>query len=276
MSHWPGMSQLPMQSRDILAPRAAWSRKLRRCRACCGLGGTGLIGACRTFASEVGDGCQHTTEPGSGAHSLMDPNTSSPGMNTLPPLPMAHLPPAAGFRCGAVLPRENPRHCRFPAANQGSPSGHSSLSAQRCVNLADQTRSGRRIGDFRMPDQSSKPALISVRLAIVRKFNGRLPVRVECRTMWGAVLALALVAGLDPVRIGIAVVLFARPRPVLHLVALWLGGMAVGVVLAVAMLFGLHDIAPGVMHRVQLATTSSTAGHIQIAMGILALVVAAA
>jgi len=127
-----------------------------------------------------------------------------------------------------------------------------------------------------MPDQSSKPALISVRLAIVRKFNGRLPVRVECRTMWGAVLALALVAGLDPVRIGIAVVLFARPRPVLHLVALWLGGMAVGVVLAVAMLFGLHDIAPGVMHRVQLATTSSTAGHIQIAMGILALVVAAA
>ena len=94
--------------------------------------------------------------------------------------------------------------------------------------------------------------------------------------MWGTVLALALVAGADPVRIGIAVLLFSRPRPVLHLVALWLGGMAVGVVLGLAVLFGLHDVALGVMHRVELATTSSTAGHIQIAMGVLALVVAAA
>jgi hypothetical protein len=93
--------------------------------------------------------------------------------------------------------------------------------------------------------------------------------------MWGTVLALALVATADPVRIGIAVVLFARPRPVLHLVALWLGGMAVGVVLALGVLFGLHDVALGVMHRVEVATTSSAAGHIQIAMGVLALVVAA-
>jgi hypothetical protein len=94
--------------------------------------------------------------------------------------------------------------------------------------------------------------------------------------MWGTVLAIALVAGADPVRIGIAVMLFSRTRPVLHLVALWLGGMAVGVVLGLAVLFGLHDVALGVMHRVELATTSSTAGHIQIAMGVLALVVAAA
>jgi hypothetical protein len=93
--------------------------------------------------------------------------------------------------------------------------------------------------------------------------------------MWVTVLALALVATADPVRIGIAVVLFARQRPVLHLVALWLGGMAVGVLLALGVLFGLHDVALGVMHRVELATTSSTAGHIQIAMGVLALLVAA-
>jgi hypothetical protein len=94
--------------------------------------------------------------------------------------------------------------------------------------------------------------------------------------MWGTVLALALVAGADPVRIGIAVLLFSRPRPVLHLVALWLGGMAVGVALGLAVLFGLHDIALGVMHRVQLAAASSTVGQIQIAMGVLALMVAAA
>ena len=93
--------------------------------------------------------------------------------------------------------------------------------------------------------------------------------------MWSTVLALALVAAADPVRIGIAVLLFSRPRPVLHLVALWLGGLAVGVVLGLGVLFGLHDFALGVMHRVALVTTSSTLGHIQIAMGVLALVVAA-
>jgi hypothetical protein len=93
--------------------------------------------------------------------------------------------------------------------------------------------------------------------------------------MWGTVLALALVAGADPVRIGIAVLLFSRPRPVLHLLALWLGGMAVGVVLGLGVLFGLHDFALGVMRRVELATASSTVGQIQIAMGVLALVVAA-
>ena len=93
--------------------------------------------------------------------------------------------------------------------------------------------------------------------------------------MWGTVLALALVAGVDPGRIGIALLLFSRRRPMLHLVALWLGGMTVGVVLALGALFGLHDVVLGVMDRVQLATSNSTAGGIQIAMGVFALVVAA-
>ncbi|SPM27947.1 GAP family protein [Mycobacterium terramassiliense] len=93
--------------------------------------------------------------------------------------------------------------------------------------------------------------------------------------MWGTVLALALVAGVDPGRIGIALLLFSRRRPVLHLVALWLGGMAVGVVLALGALVGLHDIVLGFMDKVELATSTSTAGRIQIAMGVFALVVAA-
>jgi hypothetical protein len=94
--------------------------------------------------------------------------------------------------------------------------------------------------------------------------------------MWGTVLALALVAGVDPGRIGIALLLFSRRRPVLHLVALWLGGVAVGVVLALGALVGLHDVVLGVMDRVEIATSSSTAGQIQIAMGVLALLLAAA
>jgi hypothetical protein len=94
--------------------------------------------------------------------------------------------------------------------------------------------------------------------------------------MWATVLALGLFAGADPVRIGIVVLLFSRRRPMVHLVALWLGGLAAAVVLGVGMLIGLHEVAAGVMHRVERATTSSTVGHIQIAMGVLALLVAAA
>jgi hypothetical protein len=93
--------------------------------------------------------------------------------------------------------------------------------------------------------------------------------------MWATVLALGLFAGADPVRIGIVVLLFSRRRPMVHLVALWLGGLAAAVVLGVGVLFGLHDVAAGVMHRVDRATTSSTVGQIQIAMGALALVIAA-
>ncbi|OBI67337.1 GAP family protein [Mycobacterium sp. E796] len=93
--------------------------------------------------------------------------------------------------------------------------------------------------------------------------------------MWGTVLALALVAGVDPGRLGVALLLCSRRQPVLHLFALWLGGLVVGVVLALGALVGLHDVVLGVMDRVELATSSSTAGRIQIAMGVLALLIAA-
>ncbi|MBW0013969.1 GAP family protein [Mycobacterium sp.] len=112
------------------------------------------------------------------------------------------------------------------------------------------------------------------RLRIVRKPKRGDRIAGKVLRMWCTVLALALVAGADPVRIGIAVLLFGRQRPVLHLVALWLGGLAVGVALALAVLFGLHDVALGAMQRLQVASATHTAGHIQIVMGVLALVVA--
>jgi hypothetical protein len=92
--------------------------------------------------------------------------------------------------------------------------------------------------------------------------------------MWCTVLVLSLVTTVDPVRLGISVLLYSRPRPVPHLVALWLGGVTISTAVALGVLFGLRDFALGVMHKVQLATASSTAGHIQIAMGVLALLIA--
>ena len=93
--------------------------------------------------------------------------------------------------------------------------------------------------------------------------------------MWCTVLVLALVATVDPVRLGISVLLYSRHRPVPHLVAFWLGGLTISAVVAVGVLFGLRDFALGVMHGVQLAAASSTAGGIQIAMGVLVLLIAA-
>lgn len=93
--------------------------------------------------------------------------------------------------------------------------------------------------------------------------------------MWGTVLMLALVATADPVRLGISVLLSARPRPVRHLVACWLGGVTVSVGMALGVLFVLRDFALGVVHSVESATANSTAGHVQIAMGVMALMIAA-
>ena len=92
--------------------------------------------------------------------------------------------------------------------------------------------------------------------------------------MWCTVLVLALVATVDPVRLGTSVVLYSRPRPVPHLVTFWFGGLTISAVVALGVLFGLRDFALGVVHRVQLAAASSTAGDIQIAVGVLVLLIA--
>ncbi|ORB83125.1 hypothetical protein B1987_03940 [Mycobacterium kansasii] len=92
--------------------------------------------------------------------------------------------------------------------------------------------------------------------------------------MWGTVLVLALVATADPVRIGISVLLSSRPRALGQLLAFWLGGIATSGALATGVLFGLRGFALDVMHRVEVATATSTAGHVQIAMGVTALLIA--
>ncbi|WP_197717811.1 GAP family protein [Mycobacterium basiliense] len=93
--------------------------------------------------------------------------------------------------------------------------------------------------------------------------------------MWGTVLVLALVATADPVRIGVGVLISSRPHAATQLVAFWLGGITTSVALAVGVLFGLREFALSAMHRWEIATASSTAGHVQIAMGVLALLIAA-
>lgn len=93
--------------------------------------------------------------------------------------------------------------------------------------------------------------------------------------VWGAVLVMALAAMIDPLRIGVTVLVISRPRPVLQLLAFWVGGMAMGLAVGVGALFLLRDLALMVMQDVPAAGDGSTIGFVQIGIGSLALIVAA-
>ena len=88
---------------------------------------------------------------------------------------------------------------------------------------------------------------------------------------------------LDPVRLGVVLLLTSRPRPMLNLFVFWLGGLAAGVVEAVFVLVFLHDFAQGFIRHVTSAidgVRSSvvifTGAHLQITVGVVTLVAIAA
>ncbi|WP_158168345.1 GAP family protein [Mycolicibacterium smegmatis] len=92
--------------------------------------------------------------------------------------------------------------------------------------------------------------------------------------MWSAVLVLALVSAVDPVRIGITLLLIGRERPVANLLAYWLGLMAAGVGLAVIALMFLPGVVRPVTEFVVAAAEKPVIPPLQIAMGLLAIPVA--
>ena len=93
--------------------------------------------------------------------------------------------------------------------------------------------------------------------------------------MCSAVLALSLLAAIDPVRIGITALLISRPRPMLNLLAFWVGGMAAGIVAALGVLLFLRDFTLSVMRAVVSATSSPSSAYLQVAIGVLAVSLAA-
>ena len=96
--------------------------------------------------------------------------------------------------------------------------------------------------------------------------------------MWATVLLLALMTATEPVRFGMALFLISGPRPVLNLLAFWLGGMATGIGAAMVVLVLLRDFTSTAMQdTVSMAgsmVASSTVRHIQIVVGVLALLIA--
>jgi hypothetical protein len=93
--------------------------------------------------------------------------------------------------------------------------------------------------------------------------------------MWSAVLLLALISAIDPVRIGITALVIARPRPMLNLLVYWLGLMATAVGVAMVALFWLRDFMIPIARVVNSAATSPVVPVVQIVIGLLAVPTAA-
>jgi len=87
------------------------------------------------------------------------------------------------------------------------------------------------------------------------------------------VLGVAFLLALNPVRLGIILLLISRPRPVPNLLAYWVGCLIVGVPTLLIPLIVLH-VTPMFKSFAQDWATTSTARHIQIGMGVLALSIA--
>jgi Sap, sulfolipid-1-addressing protein len=97
--------------------------------------------------------------------------------------------------------------------------------------------------------------------------------------VWSSVLVLALLAALNPVRLGLALLVISRPRPMQNLLAYWVGCLTVSLLYMLVPLMVLHftPLFGSFAHDVGTPGTaaSSTVRHIQIGMGVLVLSIGA-
>lgn len=85
--------------------------------------------------------------------------------------------------------------------------------------------------------------------------------------MWITLLVMAIAVSLEPFRIGMAVLMLNRPRPIVQLFAFLCGGFVMGMAVGVVVLFVLRPALLGSAHF--------TLPKVQIVIGVLALLVAA-
>lgn len=97
--------------------------------------------------------------------------------------------------------------------------------------------------------------------------------------MWSSVAVLALPIALDPVRLGISLLLVSRPRPAQNLLVYWLGCVSASFVLLLAPLLVLHFIpafSPVVRDLANPDTTaSSVVRSAEVCLGVVILAAAA-
>jgi hypothetical protein len=89
------------------------------------------------------------------------------------------------------------------------------------------------------------------------------------------VIAMALIAATNPVRLGFALLLISRSRPVLNLLAFWLGAMTTAITAGVGVLTVVDHFAPTLMQSMSALSAGPAARHTQIAIGLVILAVTA-
>jgi hypothetical protein len=97
--------------------------------------------------------------------------------------------------------------------------------------------------------------------------------------MWSSVAVLALPIALDPVRLGVNLLLVSRPRPAQNLLVYWIGCVSASFILLLVPLLVLHFtpmFSPFARDLANPATAASaTMRHVEISLGVLVLAVAA-
>lgn len=97
--------------------------------------------------------------------------------------------------------------------------------------------------------------------------------------MWSSVAVLALPIALDPVRLGVNLLLISRPRPAQNLLVYWIGCVSASFVLLLVPLLVLHftPLFSSFAHDLAnpATTASSTVRHVEVFLGVLVLAIAA-
>ncbi|MDT5137288.1 MAG: hypothetical protein QOD58_1550 [Mycobacterium sp.] len=100
--------------------------------------------------------------------------------------------------------------------------------------------------------------------------------------MWTVVVVFGLGMAIDPVRIGLAVLMLSQRNPFRNLLAFWLGGIVAGLAVGLAALVLMRDLTLTALHflgdvftKFRAATVIFSGGRLQIAFGVLAFVILA-
>jgi Sap, sulfolipid-1-addressing protein len=95
--------------------------------------------------------------------------------------------------------------------------------------------------------------------------------------MWGSLVVLALLSTINPVRLGIILLVLSRPRPMQNLLAYWTGALIVGLATLLVPLIALHANATSASFARDFAhpTANPTAQFTAIGIGVLLLSIAA-
>jgi Sap, sulfolipid-1-addressing protein len=100
--------------------------------------------------------------------------------------------------------------------------------------------------------------------------------------MWTMVLLMGFGMAIDPARLGLALVMLSRRRPMVNLFAFWVGGMLAGIGIGLAVLVVMRDLALMVIHsatsmanELRESVVILSGGRLQITIGIIMLLLAA-